>query len=164
MYYLAVSLLPPTGPEIYCTSFVGVITNRNLQVELQHAFNFRNQEYTIISVSLPHCVTLHYYCISSQVQINGGTTLLELSSQSFAFIDPFYTRSIDLSRGGLVLYGETQDPQLLKRSAGEVNNAFPGLQPPFTPVSLFISMWFQISSANLAVPGVSGYNNYDQHD
>ncbi len=156
MYYLAVSLLPPTGPEIYCTSFVGLtndsvgLTNDSVVVELQHAFKVLVRNLISIEVSLPDCVTLHYYCISSQLRFNGGTIVR--SSARSTYIDPFST-SIDLSRGGSVLYGETQDPQLLERSAGEVNNAFPGLS--FTPMSLFISMWFQVSSANLTVPGVS---------
>ncbi len=156
MYYLAVSLLPPTGPELYCfDSFVST-SERVLVYLRQHALRLLNRNVISIQVSLPDCVTLHYYCILSQVRVNGRTTL-QSPPTTFNSIDPFFT-SITLSKGGSVLYGETQDSQLLERSASEVNNAFPGLS--FTPVSLFIVTWFQVSSGNLAVPGVSWYNNY----
>ncbi len=57
---IAVSLLPPTGePELYCTSFVrGPTTDDgSVEVELQHAFKFLEQDYTSVIVSLPDCVT-----------------------------------------------------------------------------------------------------------
>ncbi len=55
---------------------------------------------------------------------------------------------VDPSRGGLVLYGETQDPQLIFRSAREVTAAFPD-QPAFSPVSLFIATWLQVTSFDI---------------
>ena len=57
---------------------------------------------------------------------------------------PFFG-NVTPSRGGLVLYGETQDPQLISRYAGEVNTAFPNYQPAFTPLSLFIATWLQVA-------------------
>ncbi len=168
MYYLAVSLLPPTGePELYCTSFVrGPTTDDgSVEVELQNGtFRFLTQSYTSVFVSLSiSCVTLIHY-ISSQVNSNGHVSLnrsftntavggeffplpIPLFGEHFPpLLAPLYG-DVDPSRGGLVLYRETQDPQLISRYANEVSTstAFPN-QPTFNPESLFIATWFHVPS------------------
>ncbi len=64
-------------------------------------------------------------------------------SLSNPLLAPFWA-DIDPTRGGSVLYRETQDLVLLSRYASEVRTAFPSLQPAFTPVSLFIVTWLQV--------------------
>ncbi len=71
-----------------------------------------------------------------------------------ARLEPFST-SIDLSRGGSVLYLETRDSQLISRSASEVSIAFPDQQPAFTPEFLFIATWLEVFSIDMNIPGVS---------
>ena len=73
------------------------------------------------------------------------TDMFPLSSSATPLLAPFFSHvALPPSRGGPVLYGETQDPVLLLRSAIEVNTAFPDLQPAFNPVSLFIVTWLQV--------------------
>ena len=107
---------------------------RNVVVELRNgAIKFLGDNYTSVAVSLPMQHNIH--CISSQV-----------SSQGLVTVD-FFTVA-GLSRGGSVLYLETQDSQLISRSTREVNTAFPNLQSAFTPVNLFIATWLQVSPPN----------------
>ncbi len=83
----------------------------------------------------------YIHCISSQVSSFGFV--------GFSFFTVTGLLSLpDLSRGGSVLYLETQDSQLILRSAREVNTAFPNLHSPFTPVNLFIVTWLQVSPPN----------------
>ncbi len=58
------------------------------------------------------------------------------------------------SRGGSILYRETQDPLLISRYACEVSTAFPD-HPAFTPVSLFIATWFEVLPAGNSELSVS---------
>ncbi len=111
-------------------------------------FRFLEHNYTTVTVSLPSCVTLIHY-ISSQVS---RETRVTLSPDPLVRLFPF---EAELSRRGLVLYLETQDQQLISRSSGEVNTAFPGLA--FTPVFLFIATWLQLSTRSPQESGVS-YN------
>ena len=81
------------------------------------------------------------FTVSSQVSSNGFVDFL-------SFFLAGLVSSPDLSRGGSVLYLETQDSQLISRSASEVNTAFPNLHSTFTPVNLFIATWLQIPPLN----------------
>ncbi len=125
----------------------------DVRVELKSgAFRFLEQNYTSVFVSLPMqmCYIIHC-CISSQVGSDGFVSL----NTSFQppYLDIFWANT-DPSRGGQVLYRETQDPLLILRSASEVITAFPD-QSAFTPVSLFIATWLQVHSNNLTLLGVS---------
>ncbi len=87
---------------------------------------------------------LHIHCISSQVFGNGIVTL----QGGFSSFDPvLYGFSFELSRGGSVLYLDTQDLQLILRSAREVRNAFPD-QSAFTPEYMFIATWLRVQYPN----------------
>ena len=67
-------------------------------------------------------------------------TLLPLN---FIFFVGLLSRA-HLDTGGSILYLDTQDSQLISRSAREVNTAFPNLQSTFTPVYLFIVTWLRV--------------------
>ncbi len=137
------------------------------KAELQNGtFRFLEQEYTVVYVSLPSCVHKITAFHLMQVSSNGHVSLNQKNSLFSILSFPFFGSShppvlapflvdIDPSRGGLVLYRETQDHQLISRYASEVNNAFPDLQPAFNPVSLFIATWFHVPSHSASVTGVS---------
>ena len=57
---------------------------------------------------------------------------------------PFLSNA-NTSDAGLVLYRETQDPELISRYDEEVRNAFPNQQLAFNSVSLFIATWLQVT-------------------
>ena len=111
----------------------------SLRVDLQYdAFRFRGQNYNSVSVSLPKCIT-YIHCFSSQVDTNG----VSLSVSNGHILSLFFG-TVNLSRGGSILYLDTQDSQFISRFTREVRNAFPDLQSAFTPVYLFIATWLQI--------------------
>ncbi len=105
---------------------------------------FRLLEYNVtnVNVSLPRSMLhiMYIHCISSQVSSFGFLKLVPFNTVIVGLGSVTY-----LSRGGSVLYIETQDSQLILRSACEVNTAFPDLQYAFTPVYLFIATWLQVS-------------------